>query len=289
MYYSIHFIKLNPTGQSNEIISNPRQERKAKYFQPCPNIHINNSLQTIKKGVLLKNGLRCSPVKQENIRLAKQKSTTLTIQLQNTCPFDSIAQLLLTTALDWTNFEIHIKNSDIEMLKFISTFMKNGTNKNTLQKRAQLLRSIYPLQTTFRIQNISSMVKIDAWDDISSLWTKLMSLQPTLLRLKECSKCSLADTINLPIISPNWETIEKFGFKSLQDALSFHCGTKNIPCSISGCDGRLTVSQRLNHHIFIELDIRDTSNRKKTKTCTLKDLPVFMELGDTNYRYEHHY
>lgn len=54
---------------------------------------------------------------------------------------------------------------------------------------------------------------------------------------------------------------------------------KFIKCTQPGCVGLITEENNLNIHVFIELDVRDSSNMANTMEYRLNDFPTSLELG----------
>lgn len=229
-------------------------------------------------------------MKLDLIKLPNKQSVRKAVELINSCPFDSIAQLLLTCALDYKYFENYLKQFDNKFLQFITTFLQNGPTKKAMEARAKLLRSVYPSATTLHISNIPTMVKVNAWDSIVGAWLKLMASAPCISRTEGCSgPCGCSKSTDLFSVSPNWNIINNKGFNALQTAVVNNLGIRNVPCPSAECKGRRTIGQSLNRHVFFELDVRKTSQPDISQTCMLKDFPISMQLGVMHYRYKSYY
>lgn len=91
----------------------------SKFFSAYPEVKLNNKLFTKNvKRYLLKNATSCGTYLIDEICF-----------LRNTCPFDSIAQIVFTSVLDDSAYHSIAKNSDNAFFKFILKFMNNGPSR----------------------------------------------------------------------------------------------------------------------------------------------------------------
>lgn len=85
---------------------------KSKYFKPYQEIkYIKNSkvkLKNQQKKFLLRNGSFLQPIKINGT----------TYEIRNTCPFDSIAQIVVLIAMEDENYFNYISNLNNNFLKF---------------------------------------------------------------------------------------------------------------------------------------------------------------------------
>lgn len=112
-----------------------------KYFQDCPEIKLVNNFVNSKKFKvhLLKNGNSCKPML---VILCYAFKTSDWI-VRNTCPFDTIIQLLFNCALEVTDFQEFYKSSKNPTLNFVNDFINQGLTNNIYKKRLEILYPLY--------------------------------------------------------------------------------------------------------------------------------------------------
>lgn len=90
----------------------------------------------MKEGFLIRNGKLCEPVELDRVQLPTKKWAKVLLACFNTCPFDSLAHLLLICALDNNHCEILVKESSNELFNFIELFFNNSSEKEKMKSRA---------------------------------------------------------------------------------------------------------------------------------------------------------
>lgn len=123
----------------------------------------------------------------------------------NTCPFDSIFQLLCTTYADDHIYAAFI-DSKIEedvFFKSISRALRDGINVQTYKRRAKILKCIYENQTKGLTNNFTN---INCASTSNFIIMKLFQNWPSYEQTTSCLGCSTIDTrysstlmANLPI------------------------------------------------------------------------------------------
>ena len=116
--------------ETNPMIADPNKPKyvkTSKFFGKYPEIRQRN-MQTTKriKPRLLPNGIRCRKGVKINDEI---------VFVKNTCAFDSLVQILLTRAIDNTNYSAFIEKSENSLLQFVCLFMMNGVTPDILRKR----------------------------------------------------------------------------------------------------------------------------------------------------------
>ncbi|XP_053595591.1 120.7 kDa protein in NOF-FB transposable element isoform X1 [Microplitis demolitor] len=255
------------------------------YFQNFPEIKLRNNLVDVKKTkiFLLGNGNKSGPVVFNG-----KKWTAL-----NTCPFDTIIQLIFVGALDSTRFHKYITNLDIPVFKFLNDFMKKGPTKEIYQQRMSILHPIYNVSIVDKKQleekdmmKINVSPTINCYDNISKLWQTLLKNAPSVIETSFCSNSSCqVHTQALPVLTVNHKTIDRCGFIALEKALSFYNKIFNVQCRF--CNKakatRVTVPKE---YLFLELDIRGNINASSGKRCKLSQFPIHLNLKITDNRSE---
>lgn len=240
-----------------------------------------------RKDFLLCNGNKTGPVEFEG-----KKWTAL-----NTCPFDTISQIIFTAAIDNTHYHDFITNSNLSIFKFLKHFIKIGATKEVYQHRMSILNPIYAENEIKEdVTKIMIAPRINCTDNIIKLWKILFEDAPSVIESTVCSS-SLCQVFTraLPVVSANHSIISRQGFTALEKALQFYHKIYNVRCRFcnKAIATRFTVPKE---YLFIELDIRDNSTIKKVKMCRLSDLPIHLNLklnsddgSEINLRYRYIY
>lgn len=209
-----------------------------------------------------------------------------TYEIRNTCPFDSIAQIVTFIALENKNYFNYISNSNNNFLKFCQLILNNGVNTTTYKERIILLlnnNNELKLPTT----EAGNVHIIDAYNNIAVMWTSLTKDQPCVNKISECSSHECQKEIhNISVLGVNHQIIHKKGFMCLEEALHHNFQIKNVKCQRSGCPGRRTEYVKFNLHLYIELDIRVSLDAKAGIRCQLQDFPITINILKQEYRYD---
>lgn len=289
--YSKFEVDLNKCVElSSTIINNekrPQNEQSkytGKYFKPYPEIQQQNALvvnnkNKKRKAILLPNGSHCSAVILNNN----------TYFLRNTCSFDSIVQILATAGIDNIEYHRFLEKATNHTLNFVYNFITNGISKNLFAQRAQILIDCCMSKTQKTITNKILSYTIDAENNIANLIQQILQTNPSKCNTEKCT-CG-ERTIYHSTIAPNHTIISKKGFRALQEALEFWSPIYNINCC-NACLGKLTCTDELGEHIFIELDVRHHHNLKQSLRCSLGEFPTTInfhlrneETSNLEYRY----
>lgn len=117
------------------------ESKPSFYFKPYPEGKIindgilNKRVVPIKKGYLLPNGNNCKVLKVDGVA----------VSITQTCPFDSVMQILQFGALDYPQYTEAIQASNNKALKFLTNFLKGGISTFVLKERILILKNIYPM------------------------------------------------------------------------------------------------------------------------------------------------
>lgn len=111
-----------------------------------------------------------------------------------TCPFDSIVQILLTSAIDDPESKLMMQDSQKEVFQFVMNLLVNGPTKAVLTQRAILLTKLFAsdLQQLNAKGCISYELNVE--NTLYIMWKKMMSADPCLMKKfssypSQCSHC----------------------------------------------------------------------------------------------------
>lgn len=246
---------------------------KSFYFKPFPEIRVINSgvvNAPRKRGFLLPNGNDCKVLKIEREG----------ISVRDTCPFDSVIQLIQFGAIDYPKYNAAIQSSKNKALQFVSKFLKNGPTIDILKDRTMILKNIYVLKKVDRAISLLPFT-LNARDTIREVWTKLFldmnPNEPSGSKTYLCSNlnCKGPSKIELPVLSINGQY---GGFYALEKALDYFPKIKNMKCTVIKCIGPVTEETSLNMHILIETDVNTTKEPQTRRQCQLAEFPVILNL-----------
>lgn len=268
--YELNVDSREPVEENREIlkcITNEVQSetKSTKYFNPCPEVRqMNLLIARKKKPFLLPNGsLSKYPVNIDGIK----------VFLRLTCGFDSLVHALMTGALDDIEYSNFLKTSTNETMQFVCKLINTGVTKEILQNRGVLLKKLgYPLIAEISTERRVLSCSLNATNSIVNIVKKTL------------------DTSTLSYLPLNhWKIRSNIG--NLETALDFRPEIYEVHCK--RCKGTLKLHQRLNHHITIDMDIRETTASgvaKKGLRCKLKEIPTTISLPiETDVRVTYKY
>ena len=155
---------------------------------------------------ILKNG---SVMKLKPIKIHVKKLT-----LNNTCPFDSLFQLVLGTYADRHLFiaQINILATENRRFELIETAAKNGISNQIYKQRAEIL---YPL---FKVSNgniENQCVLIDCTTVIDKLCAQLLRQTYSLRQRYTCEKCAYSQYRKLHVLSISIDVLKRTDFAQI--------------------------------------------------------------------------
>lgn len=238
----------NITSDRTKVVFQKQQQSQSKFFVSCPEVKLLNQQNTFVKSHLLRNGSCLSAVR--GIPGGQ-------LLVKNTCGFDSIAQILYTSASDDSKYMSIVENSTAPFFKFTKLFINTGPTVAVYKKRAQILKPFYKAE----IKTISTDERVvvrsmDVKDCLVRIWRNLLKTEPSAHETILCNVCGASTQLIATLDSRNHKLIIEQGFGALQSAMQFETVSYNRPCTRSDCHGCTTHAITTNHHVFIELDIR---------------------------------
>ena len=281
---SLKFASTFAVQSSNKRKMEKENRKPSKYFKPCPDIHIRQNLAAFGKRytdvMLLKNGSKF----QKHIEIGDRRYI-----FTNTCPFDTIAQILAVGANDCIKYFNHLELSTNDTCGFILVFMDSGTKDYVYAQRCQILKDFVdpakPPNNFVRQKHESPFLlrSVDVFSNVVDMWNFLMSNEPSMYRIREC-RFGFREVEKVFYLRINHTLIYEKGFRTLQKAI---LDEPNIlqSCNQENCDIFTSIKTELNAHVLIEADVRDLKDVKKSKTCKTSEFPVYLTLHGETFRF----
>ena len=122
--------------------------------------------------------------------------------VKNTCAFDSLVQILLTRAIDNTNYSAFIEKSENSLLQFVWVFMMNGVTPDILRKRVQILQNFHNQKVAVRTKERVLSWTMDTWDSIENIVNCTLGSELSVLKTQSCANCK-GRTYACSTIAPN--------------------------------------------------------------------------------------
>ncbi|CAG4983565.1 unnamed protein product [Colias eurytheme] len=206
-------LKCNKTSRKRKGIETKNESpklKRGKYLTAHPEVqayhnNLQNKRSEKKKRKIIQNGqfIRAYPIKGEKL------------VCNNTCPFDSLMEILSFAYLNFDKFrdfigdKVNLGDPFFSCLTYYSQF---GANVNFYKKRLKYLSSKYPV----------SNCSINCKDDISKLFNLIMSESHCNYEQIRCmnEKCKHIETIKVPTLNVNAKLVWKNGLDSLKDSIN---------------------------------------------------------------------
>lgn len=269
------------TAEDKEPTFSKNGPSQSKFFRSYPEMILNritSSSMTHKNAFknksteryVLQNGFRCGTVKLHG--------SVYTIR--NTCPFDVVVQLLLSAAVDDSNYFKFVHSEENDVFKLIKAFIEEGPTATIYEMRFKMLQPFFEhTKAITGTKNHELVTSYDATGSPADIWKNFFETTPSLFRSHDCAICGKIVSCDVSLV-PNHKIILQQGFKCLQKALTFSAKMYDVSCE---CGKNYTQELLANHHVFVELEIR-ASIQSAIKICRLKDLPTTLMLT-TQYRF----
>lgn len=196
-------IKVNQNSENDKNLLNKR----GMYVTPCLNvkvIHQKPAQKKFKKN-FIKNGNRLLPCMINNNKL----------YLFNTCPFDSITEIVSAACCNSKNSEnfitSQIRKETICFFTCVRNYTEHGATASFYKLRAKLLYSLYP----------SANNNITCEDNVCDLFSKLMSTYDTNIEIIRCqnSQCCAVVSQKISILNLSAKIIWEKGIRYLNESV----------------------------------------------------------------------
>ena len=274
---------LHPVGENQKDFQQKlvRKKKPSKYFRPYPEIQHTQKISS--SNSKLKSFLKNGSLFRNPVHLNKR-----CIFLRNTCPFDSIIQVLAMYATQNEDYLQHLHKSSNQTCGFILEFIEHGSAHHVYVLRCLLLLNFADTSKTLLNQKVfdsespKAIRTIDVETNIRSMWRFIMVNEPSLRRFKQCpDNHTVIEEISELCVNEN--IIRESGFQELYQVIQFYLNSQATPCSAPGCTLIAEETVHMNAHIFVELDIRNYKD--ESMTCAASDFPVYLTLADSEYRF----
>ncbi|KAH0563720.1 hypothetical protein KQX54_005014 [Cotesia glomerata] len=225
--------KLDPVIINQE----KKNKHEGKYFKPCPDIKLINDgivkkIESGKKGnnIIIRKNTKII----RNLLLNGNVSGPIKIGNDswfafNTCPFDSIAQLIYSAALENPKFFNFLKISQNKTFLFVADFLSTGLMQETCttiySKRFEIL---YPL---YKDSDVNETHIINCFDNVNPLWQKLFHDEPSVFEVYLCLSPSCEGyKRNAQNLAVNYNKLVDPILKSLEKSIIFEGISKGLYC-----------------------------------------------------------
>jgi len=200
-------ILVNSEEQEGNTVENWRNKgdkknRRSIYLERYPEIRIKRKKSTNMKRKrhidIARNGTLLRP-----ITVDKRKVSVL-----NTCPVDSILQILATSIIDYITYGNFAKASDCDIMKLAYYLAMNGTNLNFYKKRISIIK-----QYTKSNSELAHVIQFDAQANTNILVEKLFIESPSINQFNTCSNHKCSQTVTgLPLFPIDLKQLVKGNF-----------------------------------------------------------------------------
>lgn len=249
------------------------QQKLGFYFQDQPSISFINdnadSKITLKKMNVLENGnsLRAALINHVHY------------YIQNTCSFDSIVQILSTTAVDDPSYYAFAELSQADVMKFIINFIKTAKMDSVYKERAKLIINKFPekIQEDPADGKCSLLPRIvNMFSTSVEVWSKCFNDVPSGFDNYDCDYCGKY-TKNVPIIClKEQKKICEEGYQALGKHLQQLSITSQSMCH--RCGRICNINRVYNHHVYVELELQKNL-KSPLMTCKLSDFERNIEFS----------
>lgn len=207
--------------------------KRGKYLTACPSIDRIYNKPLRRKDQILLNGNKCKVV-----TLDKNP-----IFVQNTCAFDTIVEVFTTAYCNYSTFKLTVDASNSQIFSFVKKYATEGVSQSLYKKRAEILRSTYPIENGY----------MNCYGSLTSLLTSLLKNDPCLVTTKNCFKCGIIKeekpTIDyfeeLPDINNFKQNFVEFLTKKIREISEEECHI---------CKSKVTVNKKLSGLLIFDVE-----------------------------------
>ena len=263
--------------------------KPSKFFKRCPDIEIRQNTPALQYSkntiILLKNGNSfMKPIELDNRKFI----------VRDTCPFDTIAEILAVAANDNSEYLKHLEGSSNLFCGFILVYIDSGAKPHVYGHRCLILKDFVDPQkpkTNLLVHKAASPFLVHSFSVFScvyDMWTFLMKNEPSMYRIKKCT-CGFLEIEEIPVLYVNYQIIAQEGFKAIQKSILEQDSITEEKCTQENCGLSRSIETKTNYHLFIEADIRKSTSLKTSMTCNVKNFPVYLILHGEIFRFVKYY
>ncbi|KAH0546563.1 hypothetical protein KQX54_011539 [Cotesia glomerata] len=209
----------------------------------------------------------------------EQQNSVTVLRYHYLC-FDSIIQILSSSAMDDPKYMNFIQQSTNKVLQFVKDFTQKPLTCSTYQNRINLLKDLLKN----KIEKNLGLNQINLYDSVTCKHSKCFASVPSGYVTYICPNCHVYEKPKIILLSDH-EVIGRNGYGALEEALHDNwqqklCYNNSVSCS-SYCNAKLNI---YNTQIFIDLDVRADVNSVNSIPGKLSDFPIDINLGSHQYR-----
>ena len=240
----------------------------AQYGDVCP--QFEPSLQKYTWLPVVSNGSRCEPVKaKECIRV-----------LSNTCPFDSLFEIICMVVANNSSYAKQVEEMDSDIFSCAKLVIKEKLGAAFYKERARILRKLncttkdikkYKRNSDKSMYNI---VKINSLCNLSERAVELFSTTPSYVTTYTCQLCNSSKTENFIEAHIDLQIIKDCGIKNLSRSLELR-PKKEKKC----CMNIMDVNTHYGPHLLINVEIGESNQ------LSIFNIPRFVEVAK-NIKYK---
>jgi len=222
------------------LIAEKPKNRPGKYMTHVPEIDriLNNRKLRSNMNTVLRNGNSCTP-----IRLSKKRFI-----IRNTCPFDSVAIIIVMAYYDNHNYKCYLDNCENIFISFCKDLAFQGPTKTIYKERGAILKDIFQDAT-----GISGVSIIDTTCNVAYIINKLLKDAPSATETLSCTNENC--TNNKSYSNPTIITKINGGFSAMESTIIEYLNPRSFDCTALHCNGNIIAQRKLHNHIFIETEV----------------------------------
>ncbi|CAI6373790.1 unnamed protein product [Macrosiphum euphorbiae] len=186
----------------------------------------------------MRNGNSCTPIK-----LSKKRFI-----IRNTCPFDSVAIIIVMAYYDNHNYKYYLDNCENIFIRFCKDLAFQGPTKTIYKERAAILKDIFDDAT-----GISGVNIIDTTCNVAYIINKLLKDAPSATETLSCTNENC--TNNKSYSNPTIITKINGGFSAMESTIIEYLHPRSFDCTALHCNGYIIAQRTLHNHIFIETEV----------------------------------
>ena len=233
----------------------------------------------------------CTKLKEPKKRLLLNGSISGPLSIQqgrflmiyNTCPFDSLCQLLATAYIDRSTYRAAVdasKNTFMEASRFLAVY---GADRNTYTKRAEALTAVLKPQTSVpmsvpktRTRLRTSALEYNCYGNVCQIANQLLPSEPSVVLV--CCKKEM-----YPVLDLNAPCLLNKGPAAMQEAVE-HFISELISENAS-CDD---PSAELGPHLILDVAMLSSVNARHIKKkfhreVALHEFPVELSIKSSTF------
>lgn len=195
------------------------------------------------------------------------------IKIKNTCPFDSVIELLSTAYIDNSSYKAKIdtlKDNSLTLL-LMDDYVNNGPTKQIYQQRASILDNIYGFQNNV----------LDCKDNVTFLVSKILKDLPSCYKIKICENCGSSCELRTSI------EVDQSSVSNLHNFIGDYFNDRTSTCRECHTICKTQINPGL--HVMLDLEFaldsqfhRDIYPDAPDK-INLSDLPTKIFIKGNNY------